>query len=137
MPVRREAGAIPPFFVADGMPQNATYSVVNYWCPLKNQGIVALRSFIEANMPLREAGLPLGVSEPLILKEQAIYSLSVAVVSGCLPLFAELAQQIGGVAQRAEGLPNHCGAVKSALCLFSPHDGESGNPSVPLGHLPY
>ena len=50
-------------------------------------------------MPLREAGLPLGVSEPLILKKQAIYSLSVAVVSGCLPLFAELAQQIGGVAQ--------------------------------------
>ena len=50
-------------------------------------------------MPLREAGLPLGIREPLILKKQAIYSLSVAVVSGCLPLFAEFAQQIGGVAQ--------------------------------------
>ena len=56
------------------------------------------------NMPLREVGLPFGVSEPLILKKQAIYSLPVAVVSGCLPLFAELAQQIGGVAQRAEGV---------------------------------
>ena len=40
----------------------------------------------------------------LILKKQAGYSLSVAVVSGCLPLFAELAQQIGGVAQSAEGV---------------------------------
>ena len=51
-------------------------------------------------MPLREAGLPLGVSEPLILKKQAIYSLSVAVVSGCLPLFAELAHRGSGTKSR-------------------------------------
>ena len=38
------------------------------------------------------------------MQKNEIHSLFVAVAAGCLPLFAELAEQIGGVAQRAEGV---------------------------------
>jgi len=57
-------------------------------------------------------------------------------VSLCLRSFAE---QIGGVVQRAEGVAKSLRSSEIRLLFlpFSPQSGESGNPSVPLGHLPY
>ena len=56
---------------------------------------------------------------------------------GCLPLFAELAQQIGGVARSAEGVDQSLRSSEIRTLLDSTQGGESGNPSVPPGHLPY
>ena len=56
----------------------------------------------------------------------------------CLPLFAQLAEQIGGVARSAEGVANHCGAVKSSFYpIVFTANGECGNPSGSSTHLPY
>ena len=56
----------------------------------------------------------------------------------CLPLFAQLAEQIGGVHGVPRGLPNHCGAVKSSFYpIVFTANGECGNPSGSSTHLPY